>query len=143
MAEAVSAAGFFRNFTPTTWSIIVLIVISSVALVRVWPLIMAKVNEARKIKLDADADLRGDLFQRIKELEEAQHRDRLEFYTAMGDERKRCDQELDTIRSRLTKAEDHNAGLQRQLAQNAQSTAQFLGHPEDFAPGAKSKEDKR
>lgn len=126
MADASLVARFFAEFTPTTWSVIVLGVMALVALVKVWPLIKAKVNEARKIELDADADFRGDLLQRVKELEEAQHKDRLDFITALGDERKRCDEELDVIRARLKAAEDVNAGLLAQIRQDSQSTAALL-----------------
>lgn len=136
MADAGLVTRFFAEFTPTTWTLIIIGLVQIVALVKVWPLIMAKVNEARKIKLDAEADLRGDLLQRIKELEEAQHRDRLEFYTAMGDERKRCDDELDAIRSRLTAAENENKGLMSAIRQNSQSTGFLLDQKGDL--GSKS-----
>ena len=82
MADVSILARFFSEFTPTTWSVIALGIMLGVFLVKSYPAIKAQVNEAHKIELDADADLRGDLLGRIKELEDAQHRDRLEFYTA-------------------------------------------------------------
>ena len=134
MANAGFVTRFFAEFTPTTWSVIVGIGMGTIALFKVWPLIKGKINEARKIELDANADLRGDLLQRIKDLEEAQHQDRLEFYNAMGAERKRCDEEMDAIRTRLTHevegvrarltaTENENKGLMSAIRQNSQSTA--------------------
>lgn len=73
--------------------------------VRTWPHWKERVNEARKIQLDADGVLRTDLLKRIRDLEEAQSVDRREFNAAMSDERRRCDAELDEIRRRLTAAE--------------------------------------
>ena len=126
MADASWLARFFSEFTPTTWSVIVLIAGMAVVGIKVWPLIKGRINEARKIELDADAALRGDLFKRIKELEEAQDRDRLEFYDAKGAERRRCDAELDAIRARLTTAENENKGLMRAIRQHSQSAGFLL-----------------
>lgn len=143
MADASIIARFFADFTPTTWSVIFGIGVGIVALVKVWPLIKGKINEARKIELDAEADLRGDLLTRIKDLEEAQHRDRLEFYDAMGAERKRCDDELDAIRSRLTTAENENKGLMSMIRQNSQSTAQLMGDPDMLATSKTRRRDQK
>jgi hypothetical protein len=101
MANANIVARFFSEFTPTTWGVVVIILLFVGTLVRVWPLVKAKINEARKIELDANADLRGDLLTRIRELEQAQVTDRLSFADAMGNERARCDKELESFRNDL------------------------------------------
>lgn len=68
-----------------------------VALIKAWPVIRQKVNEARQIELDADAILRGDLFQRITDLE-----NQLRTERAAGDERHAsCERELRDVRSKL------------------------------------------
>lgn len=143
MANVGAVTRFFSEFTPTTWSAIVLIAMVAVAIVKVWPLIKAKINEARKIELDAEADLRGDLLGRIKDLEEAQHKDRVEFYDAMVVERRRCDDELDAIRLRLKGAEDANAGLQRMIAQNSQSTGFLLDQKAPLGGRRRKKDDEK
>lgn len=125
-AVAAQAATLVSSWTPTTYSVVALIVFLAGMVVKFWPLLKGKLNEARKIELDADADFRGDLLQRVKELEESQHKDRLDFYTAMGDERKRCDAELDAIRARLTHAENENKGLMSAIRQHSQSAAALL-----------------
>jgi hypothetical protein len=101
--------------------------------IRSWPAIKAKINEARKIELGADGEFRSDLIARIHKLEEDQHRDKLEFADAMREERKRCDKELDEIRSRLTIAENENKGLQSMIRQHSQSGAMLMGSPDALA----------
>lgn len=97
--------------------------------VRTWPHWKAKVNEARKIEIEGEATIRGQLLKRVGDLEEAQHRDRLDFITAMSDERKRCDGELDEIRAELKAERDERKGLESMIRQNSQSTAQMMGDP--------------
>lgn len=109
--------------------------------IRTWPHWKAKVNEARKIQLDADGALRSDLLKRIRDLEEAQSIDRREFNLAMSNERKRCDSELDEIRERLTAAERENQGLQSMIRQSSQSTAVMIGRPADVAESAARRRD--
>lgn len=138
MANA-AVAGFFRDFTPTTWSVIGLGVTFIVALVRVWPLVMAKVNEARKIGLDADADLRGDLLDRIKMLEEGRDGDQQRLNQSLADERRRCDGELADMRRHFEKRIEE---LMRIITQNSQSTAQLLGNPEALTMSKTRKEPK-
>lgn len=101
--------------------------------VRTWPHWKSKVNEARKIQLDADGVLRTDLLKRIRELEETQSSDRRAFNEAMSNERKRCDDELDEIRRRLTAAEDENKGLQAMIRQNSSSSAVMISRPDAVA----------
>jgi hypothetical protein len=135
----VAVTGFFRDFTPTTWSVIGLCVTIVVALVRVWPLVMAKVNEARKIGLDADAHLRGDLLDRIKMLEEGRDGDQQRLSQSLADERRRCDGELADMRRDFEKRVDE---LMRIITQNSQSTAQLLGNPEALTMSKTRKEPK-
>lgn len=97
--------------------------------VRTWPYWKMRINEARKIQLDADGVLRTDLLKRIRDLEETQSADRREFNAALSDERKRCDHELDEIRDRLAAAERENQGLQAMIRQASSSTAMMIGNP--------------
>lgn len=60
-------------------------------MIRTWPHWKAKVNEARKIELDAHGELRGSLFTRIADLERA-----------AIEERRRCDKELRELREKLS-----------------------------------------
>lgn len=101
--------------------------------IRTWPHWKAKVNEARKIQLDADGERLSQAFARIRLLEEQQSADRREFNEAMSAERHRCDEELDEIRHRLTAAEEENRGLQAMIRQNSSSTAQMIGRPDAVA----------
>src|SRR5688572_25847235 len=103
-------------------------------IIRTWPHWKSKINEARKIQLDADGERLAQAFARIRMLEETQSADRREFSVALSEaiseERKRCDKELDEIRGRLTAAETENRGLQAMIRQNSQSTAQMIGRPD-------------
>lgn len=105
--------------------------------IRTWPHWKAKVNDARKIQLDADGERLAQAFARIRVLEEIQSADRREFHEAMSNERKRCDRELEEIRhemrERLASAEEENKGLKAMIRQNSQSTAQMIGRPGDVA----------
>lgn len=58
--------------------------------IRTWPHWKAKINEARKIELDAHGELRGSLFSRIASLEQA-----------ALEERQRCDRELNILQKKL------------------------------------------
>lgn len=106
-------------------------------LIRTWPHWKAKVNEARKIQLDADGERLAQAFARIRTLEEAQSADRREFNDELSKERKRCDAELDAIREemreRLTAAENENKGLQAMIRQNSQSSATMISRPDAVA----------
>jgi len=104
--------------------------------IRTWPYWKMRINEARKIQLDADGERLAQAFARIRDLEEAQSADRREFSKAMSDERKRCDLELDDIRKRLSAAEDENRGLQAMIRQNSSSTAVMMGRPGAVAESA-------
>jgi hypothetical protein len=104
--------------------------------IRTWPHWKAKVNEARKIQLDADSDRLSQAFTRIRVLEEAQSADRRDFNEEMSKERKRCDDELDEIRERLTASEQREQGLLAMIRQNSQSTAQMIGRPDAVAESA-------
>jgi len=105
--------------------------------IRTWPHWKEKINEARKIQLDADGERLAQAFARIRVLEEAQSADRREFNEAMSSERKRCDGELDEIRTemreRLTAAEDENRGLKSMIRQNSSSTAEMVTRPDAVA----------
>lgn len=97
--------------------------------IRTWPHWKAKINDARKIQLDADGARLAQAFARINDLERAQSVAYKEFTIALSDERKRCDKELDEIRERLTAAEERERGLLAMIRQNSQSTAQMIGRP--------------
>jgi DNA anti-recombination protein RmuC len=101
--------------------------------IRTWPHWKSKINEARKIQLDADGERLAQAFARIRVLEEQQSADRREFNEAMSNERKRCDGELDEIRERLTASEERERGLQAMIRQNSQSTAQMIRRPDAVA----------
>lgn len=130
MADAGIVARFFSEFTPTTWSVIVLIAMAVVAAVKVWPLIKGKINEARKIELDAEADLRGDLLGRIDKLETSRDGEQGRIEAAIASERRRCDAELAQRDAALseTKLEFNRRidQLMRVIAQNSQSSAFLL-----------------
>lgn len=102
-------------------------------IIRTWPHWKAKVNEARKIQLDADGERLAQAFARIRILEEVQTADRREFNEAMSAERHRCDEELDEIRRRLTAAEEREQGLLAMIRQNSSSTAMMVGRPDAVA----------
>ena len=102
-------------------------------LVLTWPVIKQKINEARKAELDADGNLRSTLIERIHQLEEIQSSDRADFFKAMAEERKRCDDELEEIRVRLRQAEDDNRGLMSMIRQASSSTAMIVTNPEAAA----------
>jgi hypothetical protein len=136
IADIGSPSSFATFFLLTAW------------IIRTWPHWKAKVNEARKIQLDADGDRLKQAFARIRDLEEAQSadrrefndarsNDRREFNEAMSDERKRCDAEIEEVRretrERLTALEEENRGLQATIRQNSQSTAQMIGRPDAIA----------
>jgi len=116
--------------------------------VRTWPHWKSKINEARKIQLDADGERLKQAFDRIRVLEEAQSADRREFNDAssnnrrefneaMSDERRRCDAEIEEVRretrERLTALEEENKGLKASIRQNSKSTAHMFGRPGDVA----------
>src|SRR5690349_10147490 len=58
-------ASFFQQVTPTTYSVLALLAVVVIALVKVWPLILAKLIEARRDKVDEKAGdwsrLRGEI----------------------------------------------------------------------------------
>jgi uncharacterized protein YajQ (UPF0234 family) len=122
-----------NQFTPGAvgiWAILATVV---GYIIRTWPIVKQRLNEARKIEVDADAEHRTTLLQRIQLLEEVQSSDRTEFFKAMGDERLRCDRELDEIRTRLRKSEDDNQGLMAMIRQFSQSTAMAVTNPDGVA----------
>jgi hypothetical protein len=102
-------------------------------IIRTWPAWKQRVNEARKIELDSDAVLRTDLLARIHALEEGQTKDRREFNEAMAEERRRCDGELEEIRTRLRQAENDNRGLMAMIRQVSSSTAMVVTNPDGTA----------
>lgn len=130
MADNGIVAHFFSEFTPTTWSVLALIAMVAVAIVKVWPLIKAKINEARKIELDAEADLRGDLLDRIDKLETSRDGEQGRIEAAIAAERRRCDAELAQRDARIaeTKLEFNQRidQLMRVIAQNSQSTGYLI-----------------
>jgi hypothetical protein len=88
---------FFNQFTPGAVGIWSFFGVFVVALIKSWPAIKAKVNEAHKIQLDADGDLRGDLLTRIGELETQVRSER----QAGDDRHAACERELAAVRARL------------------------------------------
>lgn len=96
-------------------------------MVKTWPHWKEKVNEARKIQLDADGERLTQAFTRIRELEEIQSKDRREHHEALSNERRRCDAELDDIRARLSATEQRETALLAMIRQNSQSTAHMIG----------------
>lgn len=82
------------------------------AVVRAWPAIMQRTNEARKHRMDADAGLRGDLLDRIKDLEQQQAHGQQRLDSALAEERRRCDAEMATMRLDFQKQVD---GIMRQF----------------------------
>lgn len=118
------------------------VTILAIWVIRTWPYWKMRINEAQKIKADADGSLRADLFARIRELEVTQSNDRKEFNLAMSNERKRCDEELDEIRRRLTAAEEENRGLLAMIRQNSSSTAIMIGRPDAVAESATNRDKK-
>jgi hypothetical protein len=90
-------ATFFTQVTPGAVGIWTLVAMVGIALIKAWPAIKAKVNEARQIELEADGKLRGDLLKRINDLETQLRSER-----AAGDERHaKCERELRDVRSKL------------------------------------------
>lgn len=65
--------------------------------IRTWPHWKAKVNEARKIELDAQGQLRTSLFERIATLEKAA----VERDAASAIERRLCEEEIRALRNKL------------------------------------------
>jgi hypothetical protein len=59
-------------------------------IIKTWPAWKAKVNEARKIEVDAAATIREHLIERISALEHD-----------LSSERRRCDEELRALRDKL------------------------------------------
>lgn len=130
MASVSALATFFSEWTPTTWSVVILLgsilCVAVVTLVKIWPVLKGKINEARKIELDANAEFRGDLLDRIKVLELGRDGDQQRLSDALSAERRRCDGELADMRRDFEKRIDE---LMRIITQNSQSTAQMLGNP--------------
>lgn len=102
---------------------------TAVVIFKFYPLWKAKWNDARKIERDADADLRGDLLVRIRELEASRDAEPMRIDTAILAERRRCDAELAEMRRDFNQRIEQ---LMRIISQNSKSTAQFLGDPESF-----------
>lgn len=67
---------------------------------------------ARKIEIDADGSLRGDLLSRIKDLEEQASHGQQRLDSALENEKRRCDAELASIRLDFQKQID---GIMRQF----------------------------
>lgn len=147
MANASFLARFFSEFTPTTWSVIVAICGGAVVLVKVWPLIKGKINEARKIQLDADAELRGDLLDRIRDLENSRDGEPIRLAAALATEQARCDAELarrDAAFSEYRIRTDQRIdGLVRTIAQNSRSRAHLIGDADKLGDKAVRKEPKK
>lgn len=127
MADGITLSDFGSPLSAAT------LVTVLVWVIRTWPYWKQRINEARKIQLDADGERLAQAFARIRELEETQSSDRREFHEALSDERKRCDRELDEIRARLTASEQREQGLLGMIRQNSQSSAQMIGRPGDVA----------
>ncbi len=123
-------ATFLNQVTPTTYSVLALLLVFVVTLAKIWPLLKAKVNEARKIERDADADLRGDLLQRIALLEARCDAEPGRLDAALAAERRRCEGEMADMRRDFQKRLDE---LTRIITQNSRSAAQFLGGSDDLS----------
>ena len=56
MASVVTAANFFANWTPTTWTVTVLLgailAVAVITLVKVWPVLKGKINEEIRVTFD-------------------------------------------------------------------------------------------
>ena len=91
------------------------------AIARAWPAIMGKNNEARKNELDADSGLRGDLLNRIKDLEQQQANGQQRLDSALSEERRRCDAEMASMRLDFQKQMD---GIMRQFLAFQMAVAQ-------------------
>lgn len=94
------------------WSLLATVL---VALIRAWPAIKQRVNEARRDELDANSKLRGDLLGRIASLEAAA----IQRDAAMLEERRRCDEKLRDMQEKLD-------GLLSQFIQFQLSTARAI-----------------
>jgi hypothetical protein len=77
-------------------------------IVKTWPVWKQRVNEARKIEVDAEAQIRDDLIGRISTLE-----------ADLTAERRRCDAELRALRDKLD-------GVVRQFLAFQMATAQAI-----------------
>jgi hypothetical protein len=67
---------------------------------------------SRKIEIDADGSLRGDLLGRIRDLEEQASQSQQRLDSALADEKRRCDAELASMRLDFQKQID---GIMRQF----------------------------
>jgi hypothetical protein len=112
-------------FSPTTPLYLLLIGLATWA-IKTWPVWKGKINEARKIELDADGSLRKDLLVRIGELERARTADREYFDNQLAAERRRCDEEMEKLRQ-------DNKALVDMIRQHSKSTAMLMGDPAGVA----------
>lgn len=85
------------QFTPATIGIWTLVGMAFVTIVKAWPAIKARVNEARRIELDADGKFREDLLARLADLERERRDERRE-----ADRRhEECETTLRQVRAQL------------------------------------------
>jgi hypothetical protein len=122
MGDASLAAQLLSPATPL-WIMVIGLVGWAV---KTWPVWKGKINEARKIELDADGVLRRDLLTRISELERTRTTDREYFDNQLAGERRRCDEELEKMR-------EENRGLVAMIRQHSQSSAMLMGDPAGMA----------
>lgn len=99
-------------------------------LIKTWPVIRQKVNEARQIELEGDNSLRGDLLKRIADLEgqlgisqAKSTADRIHYDSMLEQERKRCDEALGQLRREMQSNYD---GLMRQFIAAQMAWAQAI-----------------
>jgi hypothetical protein len=102
------------------WAIVLM---ALVTMIRTWPLIQMRTTEARKQRSDADADLRGDLLERIAKLEtellnEQHHREQ-----ALIAEQARCEERLREVKREMDTRYD---GLMRQFIAAQMAWAQAI-----------------
>ena len=126
-------AGKIASLTSLSGAAWTAVLVGTVWIIRTWPVWKQRLNEARKIELDADEGLRASLIDRIHQLEEIQSRDRAEFFRAMAEERKRCAAEIEEIRAMLRRTEEDNRGLMAMIRQNSASTAMVVTNPDGTA----------
>jgi hypothetical protein len=81
-------------------------------IVKTWPAWKQRVNEARKIQLDADGKFREDLMERIRDLEHSLELAASRVNQAIEDERRRCEAEMSVMRADFQKQID---GVVRQF----------------------------
>lgn len=91
------------------WTLVALILAT---MVKIWPVLKQRANEARQIELEDDAKLRGDLLKRISDLEHS-----------LSHERTRCEEALTSLRREMQAKYD---GLMRQFLTAQMAWAQAI-----------------